>query len=491
MNLQDFINQEESRVILRKVFSRGVRVIYEDALQLLSRDRELLMKLVEVKNLPEEITSSYLKNLNASIAKEDFEKNIARVEKEQEGKEKKEERTGLEFKIIKNYSSWEPATAESFFANFYSRYTKLAKMLSSRPQLKNLTSIAQISRMKGREDISVVGMVSDIRKMKDGRKIIEIEDPTGSISVLISPAVKHAETIVLDDVIGVRGQAGRGILFADEVVFPDIPLNGDWPSTGESEAFFISDIHVGSKKFNLELWERFAEYINRNRAIKYLLVSGDLVDGIGIYQGQNDELELDTAEEQYAYLADLIRKLRKDLLVIAIPGNHDPSRDGEPQPKVPKEFAEPLYKLENFVMLSNPAWVELEGIKILLYHGTSLDGLIDSIESLRNVAYEDPSKAQIELLRKRHLSPIFGRNRIFPDKEDFMIIDPVPNVFVTGHVHTTSASVYRGVRLISAGTFQERTAFQEKLGHHPTPGKFVKLDLKTGKLTIVDFSNSV
>lgn len=142
-------------------------------------------------------------------------------------------------------------------------------------------------------------------------------------------------------------------------------------------------------------------------------------------------------------------------------------------------------------MLSNPSWLCIEGVTFLVYHGTSLDGLIDSIESLRGVAYENPSKAQIELLKKRHLSPIFGRNKVFPDREDYLVIDKVPNVFITGHVHTMSTATYRGVRLISAGTFQERTAFQEKLGHHPTPGKFVRLSLKTGKMSVVDFSSLV
>ena len=49
-------------------------------------------------------------------------------------------------------------------------------------------------------------------------------------------------------------------------------------------------------------------------------------------------------------------------------------------------------------------------------------------------------------------------------------------------------SNYRGVRLVSAGSFQERTDFQKKLGHHPTPGKFVEMDLSTGQGRIIDFS---
>jgi len=474
MNLQDFISQEDSRALLERIFSKGVRVIYEDALQMLLNEREVLEKLLQVKDLPEEITGKFL---------EEFVEKPEKVEEE-----KKSEKPEETFSVIKNYSSWNSATPESFFSNFYSRYAKLSQLLNGRPQLKGLASIAQLSRVRGRERVSLIGMVCDIRKMKDGRKIIEVEDPTGTISVLVSPTVKGADSIVLDDVIGISGQAGRGIFFADEIVYPDIPISEGWPQNGASDVFIISDIHIGSKKFNEEIWNSFAEYINKEKRIKYLLIAGDLVDGVGIYQGQERELELLTAEEQYAYLSELIRKIRDDILIVAIPGNHDPTRDSEPQPRVPEEFAHPLYKIRNFVMLSNPAWIKIEGITFLIYHGTSLDALIDSIESIRNVAYKNPSKAQVELLRKRHLSPIYGRNRIFPDREDFLIIDPVPNVFVSGHVHTTSIGTYRGVRLISAGTFQERTAFQEKLGHIPTPGKFVRLELSTGNMKVIDFS---
>ena len=47
--------------------------------------------------------------------------------------------------------------------------------------------------------------------------------------------------------------------------------------------------------------------------------------------------------------------------------------------------------------------------------------------------------------------------------------------------HQFHDGTYRGTKIISCGTFQERTAFQTQQGHVPTPGAVILLELKTGK----------
>ena len=59
---------------------------------------------------------------------------------------------------------------------------------------------------------------------------------------------------------------------------------------------FVSDLHVGSKMFAKEEFERFIDWLNLlhgtdeqkalARKVKYLVISGDLIDGVGIYPGQ-------------------------------------------------------------------------------------------------------------------------------------------------------------------------------------------------------------
>ncbi len=473
--LRDFLSSEGVRVRLQSIFSKGVEVIYEDALNLLSLNRNLLEELERLERLPSEITTEFLSNLLKK--------------KEKPGKEKPEKKTPEYIKILKEYRTPQPFSGEENFLNYFlSRYYSLARLIKKRQQMKNTISIIHLNRIRGREEIAVIGMVKDIRKLKSGGKVIEIEDPTGSATVVFAEKKAEVEEVVLDDVIGIVGEAGRGIIFGREVVFPDVPFNGDWPK-GKGLAVFTSDWHIGSKKFREDYFENFVEWVNKNREIKFLVVGGDLVDGIGVYKTQEKELLLKTAEEQYSYLAELLRKFRSDLNIVLIPGNHDISRDSEPQPPIPEQFAPELYKLNNVVLTSNPVWLELNGVKVLSYHGTSLDALIDAIEPLRLVGYKEPHKAMIEYLRRRHLLPVYGKSRAHPDNEDFMVIDPLPNVLHMGHVHSLGYGTYRGIRLICSATFQEQTDFQKKLGHEPDPGKVVVLDLSNGAMTHVDFSS--
>ena len=63
-----------------------------------------------------------------------------------------------------------------------------------------------------------------------------------------------------------------------------------------------------------------------------------------------------------------------------------------------------------------------------------------------------------------------------------MVIKEIPDVYLGGDLHHYSVGMYRGTRIISCGTFQEKTDFQTQQGHVPTPGAVILLELKTGKV---------
>ena len=42
-----------------------------------------------------------------------------------------------------------------------------------------------------------------------------------------------------------------------------------------------------------------------------------------------------------------------------------------PQPSLPRKDSDKLYTFENFTMLGNPSLLELNGVKVLMYHGQS------------------------------------------------------------------------------------------------------------------------
>ncbi len=91
------------------------------------------------------------------------------------------------------------------------------------------------------------------------------------------------------------------------------------------------------------------------------------------------------------------------------------------------------------------------------------------ISAIPDTSYANPEKAMIEILRRRHLSPIYGGNVIVPSKEDNLVIDKIPDILHMGHIHKNGIANYHGVEIVNSGTWQARTDFQIRQGHIPTP----------------------
>jgi len=396
-----------------------------------------------------------------------------------------EQKTNVEydFKIIQDTSkkSYTSGELENLISYFKSRYEKLAKILSRRPDLRNYTKIADID--DGMDSLSLILMVREIRSSKNGHKIVEFEDDTGNISILFSnkneELFAEAEKLVRDEVVGViaNKSSDAGFAFGQEIINPGVL------SIPEKEMdfgiVFLSDVHIGSLTFLEDAFQRFIDWINCEAGdeeqrrvaedVKYLIIGGDIVDGIGVYPNQDKELAIKDITEQYNEAARFLGNIRSDIKIIIAPGNHDASRVAEPQPAVPEEYAKALYELDNVEFISNPGVVSLDGINVLIYHGRSFDDLVMAIKSFE---YEKSDEIMVELLQKRHLAPIYGeRTPLASELEDYLVIDEVPDVFHTGHIHINSYKKYKGVHLINSGTFQTQTEFQKIYNINPTPAE--------------------
>ena len=246
-----------------------------------------------------------------------------------------------------------------------------------------------------RDDVvNVIGMVNDIRNTKNNHKIMEIEDETGFITVLIHnenhSLFEMAESIVKDEVIGVIGSKKGTLVIASDIIHPSVPRIEE--KKMDFSAVFISDIHIGSSTFLAEEFQRFIKWINgdfgdeeqRNIAndVRYLVIAGDVVDGIGIYPHQEEELTIKNIYEQYEEAARFLGDINGNIKIVIAPGNHDASRLAEPQPAIPEHYAADLYKIKNAEFVSNPSLVSLDGFKTLIYHGRSFDDLAMTINGL-------------------------------------------------------------------------------------------------------------
>ncbi|MBE6498481.1 MAG: DNA-directed DNA polymerase II small subunit [Methanobrevibacter sp.] len=388
-----------------------------------------------------------------------------------------------DFKIIQDMSkkSYTSGELENLIAYFKNRYEKLEKILSKRPELRNYTKIADID--DSQDSLSLILMVREIRSSKNGHKIVEFEDDTGNISILFSQnneeLFAEAEKLVRDEVIGVIANKSddRHFAFGQQIINPGVLRVPD--KEMDFGIVFLSDVHIGSLTFQEDAFLRFIDWINCDfgteeqrrvaEDVKYLIIGGDIVDGIGVYPNQEQELAIKDITQQYNEAAKFLGNIRSDIKIIIAPGNHDASRVAEPQPAVPEKYAKALYELDNVEFISNPGVVSLDGINVLIYHGRSFDDLVMAVKQF---TYEKNDLLMEELLKKRHLAPIYGeRTPLASELEDYLVIEEVPDIFHTGHVHVNSYRRFNGIHLINSGTFQTQTSFQKIHNIEPTPAE--------------------
>ncbi len=392
--------------------------------------------------------------------------------------------------ILKDITNQSTCIGEytEFVQYFKDRYDSLAEMLrriSARP----IESIKK-RNLDTREPLSVTGMVLDIRTTTKGHRLIEIEDKTGTIPVLIhkerdKELFESARKVLLDEVIGITGtlSADGNIMFANKITLPDLPnvQKNMLRMKTEGKAVFISDIHVGSKTFLEDAWLRFVEWLSDD--INYLVIAGDVVDGIGVFPNQDKELAITDIYEQYEKAAEYINAVPKHIKIIISPGNHDAVRQAEPQPRFPERITR-MFR-DDITFVGNPAMIDI-GAKVLIYHGRSMDDIIASIPGF---SYADPTKPMVEMLKLRHLSPIYGgRVSIAPEQKDHFVIDRVPDILHCGHVHTVGVSRYKDVLTINSGTWQSQTQFQKRMNLQPNPAKATLVDLASMEYRIVQFN---
>ena len=387
----------------------------------------------------------------------------------------------FDFKILKDTSkkSYTSGNIKDIVSYFSSRYHKIRDFLKKRKDLSDYSPIADI--YQSQDVVKLIGMVKEVRTTKNNHKIIELEDESGEISVLVHnenhKLFDKSETLVRDEVLGVVGSRKGNLIIASEIIHPGVPRVEE--KKMDFSVVFISDVHIGSSTFLEDSFNKFIQWINGDfgspeqreiaASVKYLVVAGDIVDGIGIYPHQDKELTIKDITLQYDEAARLFGQIRQNIKIIIAPGNHDASRVAEPQPAVPEEYAGALYKLKNLEFVSNPALVSLDGLKTLIYHGRSFD---DMAMTVKGMSHEQSDLIMKELMEKRHIAPIYGeRTPLASELEDHLVIDEIPHVLHTGHVHINSYKKYKGVHLINSGTFQSQTEFQKIYNIVPTCGE--------------------
>ena len=453
----------------------------------------------EAFKILEKIDVKELQNIIKQVVREKAKQNLFLINQsdlrmfvESEVDLKTEDHHSILFDPTKKVTSAEGI--EGFASLFSDRYSKLLKIMQQRSQAKKLTSIENVTGGKLGEETFVGGLLMDRKSERDVTRLT-IDDPTGSIEVLVfnKEIQETANSLLMDQFVMISITNGKnGGFIAKELLVPDIPDHIANRSKTETYAVLISDIHIGSKYFMEKEFTEFIAWLSSPdpvaRKIRFLLICGDIIDGVGIFPNQDKELVLTDINEQMAKAAQLLDKVPRHIKTFIIPGNHDPGRRALPQPAIPEKHNMNLWNRENFFMMGNPALLDLNGVKILMFHGQSLDDVVGTTPGL---SYAQPAKAMRALLKTRHLSPIYGkRTPIAPELEDFMVINDVPDIFHSGHVHVVDLDMYKGTLIVNSGAWQSQTGYQASVGITPTPGIAIIVNLSTMKVFTKDFTES-
>ncbi len=471
--------------VLRKVVARGYNISPEALSLLLEQENDVLEDLLDL--IPDK----------AVIELQDLRDALERMRRRAQREAHLPGGEVDSLKVIRIPTNLGVKGTPDEFVEFMRKRFRFLKSVLAKKNGVDPIPISNLLNSTSRDGdrVLIVGMVLEKRVLRDFSIRMQVDDETGSIPVIFKKGGRYwekADRIPVDSVVAIRGTFRRGRIYADSFRLPDI--NGELiePASASGKVALISDIHMGSKYFNQEAFDRFVRWLGSDgaRDVRYLVICGDLVDGVGVYPSQEDELKIADVYKQFRLASSFLERIPKDVRVVYIPGNHEPVRQAEPQPVVPDEYLNSLLEVRPDLMaLPNPALVGIGDVRLMIYHGRSLNALFKHIPGLQPIRPETVVEAMTWMLRLRHLAPIYGEHPISPEREDWLLLDQVPHVLHTGHIHVYGVGEHNGVKVVNSGTFENETPYIKSLGIEVTVGKAILLDLRNLGVEVKDFSS--
>ena len=295
-------------------------------------------------------------------------------------------------------------TPEDYTIFFSKRFEAIRTIFSKRPDLVNLVSINKVSERA--KKFSIIGTV----KEKDPEtNTITLEDNTGETSVKLKGKTGLGE-VVEDEVLGALCEKTDLGIISENIFFPDVPMKREINKTKEDVyCLFVSDFHMDSNSFKEEYYSKFIEWLKSHEEKINIFVLGDLSSD------KND-------------IKKLLSSIPKTHHIQILRGEIDPASG----------------------TLPNPSCIEIENVKILLLHNPRLNYYTE--------LWGSPSKAISILVRKRHLDPTFTPQTKIYDKDPYLL-ETIPDIIAAGHTHIPSNTNYKGITILTTGSFISQPIF--------------------------------
>ena len=209
-------------------------------------------------------------------------------------------------------------TLEEYLEYFQDRFKRIERLLRQRMDVKAATPILEALKSPAKTKLKIICMITEKRDSKN-QMILSVEDlreaPPFWYPESSGRCRKKALLLLPDQIVCLAVIKTRTNLFlAEDIIFPEIGKKPQQRAQEPVYAVLTSDLHIGSNKFQKEAFKRFILWLKGKYGdeqmreiagrVKYLLIAGDIVDGVGIYPGQAKELTIRDVHKQYNFASN-------------------------------------------------------------------------------------------------------------------------------------------------------------------------------------------
>jgi DNA polymerase II small subunit/DNA polymerase delta subunit B len=295
-------------------------------------------------------------------------------------------------------------TPQNYVTLFNKRYDTIKKFLANRLELINTISINKITTKTKKFSLIVL-----IRNIEREDKVVSVEDHTGSLEVHFS---KNTDLgyLVEDEVVGLICERVEDRILVNSVIWPDVPVKKEVTKTQDDVyCLFVSDFHL--EKVKQDRYAKFLEWLNEQNLQKlYIFILGGISDD-----------------------PNIVKKFLEEL------------------PEKPtKIFLDDKYQQEGVYTINAPTILQIQNVMLFLAYR-------EPFEKYQGIWHTTPENTILNLIKKRHLNPIFDPEKT--TKNDPYMLDVIPDIFVVGGLGKPGSLNYKGITIFSNGSFATEPVF--------------------------------
>lgn len=210
----------------------------------------------------------------------------------------------------------------------------------------------------------------------------------------------------------------------------------------------ISDLHMGHQNFREDILEHAIKYF-RHQKVEFVLIPGDILEGMSGREGHIYELKYIGATNQLNYGVEMLSQIEQPMYAITAKNSHDGwfSSKNDMGFEVGPELER---RIKNF--------------KFLGYDEADLN--LDNGLIIRMTHPGGGTSYAISYQLQKYINSISGGKK--------------PHLLFEGHYHKAEYIFYRNIHAYDAGTLQEQTIYMRKK-HSPAMLGYWVIDVRANK----------